>query len=80
MKDGRHYSEDEKIKLKKQEVERETSLSSREAEAYAFRLLTDFSNHEIAEEMGIKLGNLNGKLGIIRSKIREAESTAELEL
>jgi len=80
MIDGRDYTDDEKIKLKKQEIERETSLSSREAEAYAFRVLTDLSNHEIAEEMGIKPGNLNGKLGIIRSKIREAERTAELEL
>jgi len=80
MNDGREYSEDEKIKLKKQEIERETSLSSREAEAYALRVLTDLSNHEIAEEMDIKPGNLNGKLGIIRTKIREAERTAELEL
>jgi len=80
MNDGREYSEEEKINLKKQEIERETSLSAREAEAYAFRILTDLSNHEIADEMSIQVGNLNGKLGLIRSKIREAERTAELQL
>jgi len=55
-------------------------LSAREAEAYAFRVLTDLSNREIADEMGIQVGNLNGKLGLIRSKIREAERTAQLDL
>lgn len=67
-------------KRKAESIHESTSLSFKEAQAYVLIEDADMTRQEAADELDIKIGNLDGKLDRIRKKIQEARETAELEI
>lgn len=67
-------------KRKAESIHKSTSLSFKEAAAYVLINDADLTRPEAADELEIKIGNLDGKLDRIRKKIQEAEETAKLQI
>jgi len=62
------------------QLQKETNLSEREAEAYILTEELGYTIQEAADEMGIKYGNASKKRSRIRGKIEKAEKTVELSI
>lgn len=68
----------ERIQEKVEELQQDTLLAEREAEAYVYTEILDYTLEDAADEMETSTDNVSQKRHRFKNKIEKAERTAEL--